>query len=220
MDLLYRKKNYQESLLRLKRLSNNTEETIQEEDKRIHFFHEETNDIIETLRSEGDLNNVKIHYVLLIFPILGMGLWYALSTKVAMTPLLLALALVLYIWIAHRIMQTAIAQAQPKIKQDPPEEMSPSFLQSKLDYAEGGIIIKKKRMILMVLFYILFFPIFLLLLQSISFGPGPFTSTVMNVLLVYTVSSAMWYWYFDKSFDDYDDVEEMLRLIRKKSGTL
>ncbi len=215
MDLIYRKKKYRDALERVRRLNMVSQKAVDIDDY-INALQDETNELIETFRKEEDFNEVRIHYILLLFPLIVSGIWLAFSRELLLPPLYLLLGIIAFVWIAHRLMQSIIASHQMKLAQKEYSMIDKSFVLSKLEYLDGGIEIRRRRLLLIALFYILFFPVLLLLLQKIGLGEGPFDHIVLNILLAYGISTPMWFWYFNQIFNEYEDVETTIRVIRDK----
>ncbi len=218
MDLIYRKHEYKESLKRLRRIrSGKDDEANTDQEEKNTELLEELDGLIVSLRTDTSLNDTKIHYILLICPIAIISIWLAITQPATMvTQLYLLFGLLLYIWIAHRIMRGNIDQYSIRPDESGASPYNVSYLSMKLKYLEGGVVIQRKRLILLVLFYLLFFPILLLLIQQVGMGGGPFDHTIWNIVLAYIVAVPLWYWYFSSGFDHFEELEESLEIIREQ----
>ena len=218
MDLIYRKPEYKESLERLRRIRLGVdEETNTDIEKKNFALLDELDGLIVKLRSDTSLNDTKIHYILLIFPITIISVWLAIVQSSAMlTQLFLLLGILLYIWISHRIMCQTIYEYSIRPDESGESPLTISYLSIKVKYLEGGVMIQRKRLILLVLFYLIYFPLLLLLVQYIGMGGGPFDHIFWNIFLAYLVAVPMWYWYYSGGFDHFDEIEESLDIISEQ----
>lgn len=215
MDLIYRKNNSKEILQRLRNIHvQGDSESINEQENNINIIHEELDTLIQGLKNDNHLNDVKIHYIILLLPLLVASLWLAVAKQWLLTPLYLTLALTIYVWIVHRIMRATIEQYKSDLYASRESKDADHYIHSKLKYLEWGMTIKRKRMILMVIFYWMFFPLLLLLLQELLLEGSAFQSLIWNVILAYTISTALWYGYFHRTFADFDHLEETIALLR------
>jgi hypothetical protein len=89
-----------------------------------------------------------------------------------------------------------------------------AFLNLKLDYLIQATEIKKSRLFLVSLFYLSLFPILLVKLYRIILSGWPFGDALVSYLISFTFSTLLWYLYFNKAFDIYDDIDASIELVR------
>lgn len=210
MDLIHRTRKYQDTLDRVRKMRAAPPSADQAELK-LQQYQEELDSIIGQMRSDQDYDTVRVHYALLFIAVAAVGILYAIVNKVFLLPLYVLLALVAYIWLTHRLMRVTISQFSKR-----PNDATD--ISEQIQFALNGVTIKKRRLLLLSFFYIIFFPVLMLLLQNIGLGALQGISWFLNLLIAIVVSSGMWYWYFNLSFDEYDDIEESLEIIQEQIG--
>jgi len=89
-----------------------------------------------------------------------------------------------------------------------------TFIFTKIDYLERAMDIKKSRLLLISLSYMILFPIFLVRLHELAFGSIAFDSVQISFLIAYLVGAGLWYFYYNRAFEMYDEIEQSLDYIR------
>ncbi len=212
MDAMYRKSRYQEIVKKVNLFQNQNDATS---DDKYHMLQEEVNKIIESLRNRGDQENASIHYILLGVPLVIILIWHMITTGSYAADIIMLLAIVVAIGLAHYRMNIVIKESQ----NDTPDKVGASsngkkFILLKMTYLEKAMDIKRSRLLLVSLFYILFSPIFLIRLHEVGLNGIPFDSVAMAYGLAYLISGALWYIYFNRAFEVYEDIDDSLSYIR------
>ncbi len=213
MDGIYRKGRYREIIKKLNILQG--AEVVDSGEDKYSILQDEVNMIIESLRNRGDQSNAQIHYVLLIIPLLIVLAWHSYSFDAYLLNGLFILLVVAYIIGAHLRMTLVIKNSHKSEKEN--FELpgnTRAFILTKMNYLEKAMDIKKSRLLLVSFFYIVFFPVFLVRLHTVAISSMAFDSISMAFVVAYLIGGALWYFYFNRSFEIYDDIETSLELIR------
>ena len=212
MDGIYRKAKYSALLDKLNKLSGDPEDN---ESEKIQVLQDEVNRIIESLRNRGDQSNARIHYFLLIVPLVIVVMWNLWISHKILENGFIVLVMLLALGLIHYRIGVAIKRSHnahltmSKIPND-----TKNFISTKLAYLEYALDIKKTRLALVCLFYILFFPVLLVKLFVNAIGLIPFNSLWVAYLIAYIISGTMWYFFFSKNFEVYDQIDEDIKLIQ------
>ncbi len=222
MDTVHRTSRYQQLSSKLHQLATGGEQRdAPQTDVVCDTILAEVNDIIESLRNRGDQSNSKAHFVLLIIPIVGVLLWHMVATSSYRGDLLVLLLLGVFLFIVQYRMKQVITQSQDNTpKKLEGMQNKKEFIALKMKYLDTAMDIKKARLLLVAVFYIFFTPIMIVKLHEAALGSTPFDSTWVAYLVAYIVAGTLWYMYFNKSFEIYDDIEETMRLISDKLKVL
>lgn len=212
MDGIYRKGHYQQLIQKLNLLQGAAAPPTQEDKN--HFLQEEVNSIIESLRNRGDQSMAQIHYLLLIFPLFVALVWHGISSGHYYSDIMIALAVCAYLALAHVRMKKVILDSQKNVGSTSIQGSAREFIYMKINYLEKAMDIKKSRLLLIAMFYIFFFPILLVHLHTIAADAIAFDSTLMAYSVAYLIAGALWYIYFNRAFEIYDDIESSLDVIR------
>ena len=213
MDGIYREGEYRSLLAKLNALSAKGQSDSSE---KLDLLQSEVNGIIELLRNRSDQSNARIHYFLLLIPLVLALMWSVWISGNITNNLLLLLVLLICIGLIHLRMSHSIKRSHNahKLLRDAPND-SKNFILTKLNYLDYALDIKKTRMVLVCVFYFLFFPILLVKLHTSALDSTPFNSYWLAYGIGYLISGILWYFYFNKSFQIYDRVDEKIDLIRK-----
>jgi len=220
MDTLHRKKRYQEFLAKLHKIesgggSSNSDEAI------FSSIQGEVNSIIESLRNRGDQSNARIHFVILSVLMIIVLLWHSIVTGAYISNLLILMLLGGGLAIAQFRMKKVIEASQSSTPRKLEESQDiKEFIALKMRYLDTAMDIKKARLLLVALFYIFFTPILLVKLHEAALGSTPFDSNWAAYLVSYLVAGVLWYIYFNRSFEIYDDIEDTMLYISDKLKTL
>lgn len=212
MDGIYRKTKHSALLDKLNKLSG--EPDSNEADK-VQVLQDEVNRIIESLRNRGDQSNARIHYFLLVVPLILVLMWNLwISDKILENTLIVAAMLIALGLIHLRIGVSIRRSHDAHLSLSKLPNNSKSFISTKLAYLEYALDIKKTRLVLVCLFYILFFPVLLVKLFTNAIGSIPFNSIWFAYIIAFLISGVMWYFFFSKSFEIYDQIDEDIKLIK------
>ena len=211
MDGMYRKGEYQKLLHKLNQITGSGQEsTIQ----RNQVLQDQVNDLIESLRHRRDQVNAKVHYVLLVVPMVLIIFIHAFLSGKYMHDALVLILLVLALLLVHYRMGVSIKNSKKAIKNLGSSTVDEKqFIMKKLGYLEYALDIKKIRLVQVALMYILFFPVLLVKLYRITFGVEAFGNFYLAYGIGYALAGVFWFFYFNKSFELYDQIEEEARLI-------
>ena len=214
MDAMYRKSRYQEIVKKVNLFKNHTNTTVSSDDKYI-MLQEEVNKIIESLRNRGDQENARIHYILLLGPLVVILVWHMIKYGAYTSDLIIAVFIGVAFALAHYRMNVVIKESQNNAPQKvAPNSNSKEFIQMKMSYLEKAMDIKRARLLLVSLFYIIFYPVLLTKLHEVALGSVPFDSSTMAYGLAFLVAGALWYFYFNRDFEVYEDIEDSLSYIQ------
>lgn len=213
MDTIYRKDKYQELVKKINKL-----EGINPSEKEVDKFEliqNEVNEIIEHLRNRGDQANSKLHYVLLTVPLVLAAIAHAYLFQSFLPNAMILLLIFLGLGLAHYRMNKVITQSQ-KIKRE--QGMSTGdtkqFILTKMNFLEQALSIKKSRLLLVALFYIILFPILLVYIHHLGMSAIAFDSTWMAYVVAYLIGAPLWFFYYNRIFESYDEIEASLDYMR------
>ncbi len=213
MDTLYRKSNYEAIVKKLNRLVQGSD-NIDIAEKH-ELLQGEVNQIIESLRNRGDQSNARIHYILLAVPLALIAVWHMITTASYALNISILLMIGILIALAHFRMKKVITESQSNSPQSAsPASDSAAFILMKMTYVEKAMDIKRSRLLLVSIFYILLFPLFLIRLHDITFEGVAFESGVMAYVVAYLIGGALWFFYYNRAFEVYEDIDKSLDYIR------
>ncbi len=213
MDAMYRKSRYQEIVKKVNLFKNQSNSDVASDDKYV-ILQEEVNKIIESLRNRGDQENARIHYILLAAPLAAILVWHMIKYGTYTSDIILLVLMGAAFALANYRMNVVITESQNETPQKvSPTSNSKEFIQLKMSYLEKAMDIKRSRLLLVSLFYIIFSPVLLIKLHEVGLGTIPFDSSTMAYGLAFLVAGALWYFYFNRAFEVYEDIEESLSYI-------
>lgn len=220
MDMLHRKTRYQKVLTRLHKVE--SESAASGGNQEIYAsIQDEVNQMIESLRSRGDQSNAKTHFILLGISLLIVLIWHSIVTGSYLSNsiilLLCGAALAISQYRMKQVIQASQDNAPRKLQQS--QDLK-EFITLKMRYLDTAMDIKKARLLLVALFYILFCPILLVKLHEAALGSTPFDSTGVAYLIAYLLGAVLWFIYFNRCFEVYDDIEDTMGYISSKLETL
>ncbi len=213
MDGMYREGRYQQLIEKLNRIQSS--DYPDDAPNKYEVLQVEVNSIIESLRHRGDQSNAKIHYVLLIVPLVIVLIVQSVIEKEYLENALLLFGIgIILLIIRFRTNLTIKKSHQAHQSSGGLPNDSKNFILTKLTYLEYAMDIKKTRLVLAALFYMIFFPVLLVKLHLITFVNEPFDSLGIAYLIAYLLGAALWYFYYNRAFELYDGIEEEIELIR------
>jgi len=220
MDTLHRTSRYKKFLTKLHKIESGSTGTSKKDDI-YSSIQSEVNGIIESLRSRGDQSNSRIHFVILA-ALLGVTLlWHSIVTGAYVPNLIILLLLAGGLFVAQYRMKQVITLSQENAPRQLQETNDiKEFITLKMRYLDTAMDIKKARLLLVSLFYIVFTPILLVKLHEAALGSTPFDSVSMSYLVAYLLAGTLWYIYFNRAFEVYDDIEATMGYISDKLRTL
>jgi len=222
MDTLHRTSRYQQLTTKLHRLA--TGETKDDGTSHEDIYTsilEEVNDIIESLRNRGDQYNSKAHFVILTVVMIVVLIWHSITTGGYIGDVIGLLLLGAFLFVVQYRMKQVITRSQNNVpKKLEGVQSKREFITLKMKYLDTAMDIKKARLLLVAIFYILFTPIMLVKLHEASLGSTPFDSTWVAYLTAYLVAGTLWFMYFNRSFEIYDDIENTMDYISDKLKVL
>lgn len=215
MDTIYRKDKYRELIKKINSLQGAG--VISDSADKYDIIQKEVNEIIENLRNRGDQSNARIHYILLCVPLALILIGHAIVFKTYLIDGLFLLLALAAIALSHLRMNRVIKLSQEsKVKPSLTDSNPKEFILMKMLFLEKAIDIKKSRLLLVSLFYMIFFPIFLVRLHSLAISSIAFDSLNMAYVVAILVASSLWYFYFNRSFELYDQIESTLNFIKSR----
>ena len=213
MDAMYRKSRYQEIVKKVNLLRSQSPDDLMSDDKYV-LLQEEVNKIIESLRHTGDQENARIHYILLAVPFVSILIWHMIKYEAYTSDILLLILIGVALSLANYRMNLVIKKSQQETpKNVTASSSSKEFIQLKISYLDKAMDIKRSRLLLVSLFYIIFSPILLIKLHEVGLNKVPFDSSMMAYGLAFVIAGALWYFYFNRAFEGYEDIEESLSYI-------
>ena len=213
MDAMYRKSRYQEIVKKVNLFKNHSNTAVASDDKYV-MLQDEVNKIIESLRNRGDQENARIHYILLVVPLAAILVWHMIKYGPYTSDIIILVLIGVAFALAHYRMNVVIKESQNNAPQKvAPTSDSKEFIQMKMAYLEKALDIKRSRLLLVSLFYIIFSPVLLIKLHEVALGTIPFDSSPMAYGLAFLVAGALWYFYFNRAFEVYEDIEDSLSYI-------
>lgn len=215
MDTIYRKDKYRELIKKINSLQGAG--VIHNPDDKFDIIQKEVNDIIENLRNRGDQTNARIHFILLVVPLAIILIGHAIVFKTYIWDGIFLLLALSAIALSHFRMNQVITLSKsqgtkPSLTDSSPKE----FILMKMQFLEKAIDIKKSRLLLVSVFYMIFFPILLVRLHSLAISSIAFDSINMAYVVAILVASSLWYFYFNRSFELYDQIESTLDFIKSR----
>ncbi len=212
MDAMYRKSRYQEIVKKVNLFKGQNKHNVTSD--KYTMLQEEVNKIIESLRNTGDQENARIHYILLTVPLVCILVWHMIKYSAYTSDTIVLILIGVAFALANHKINLVIKKSQEESpKNVAPSSNSKEFIQLKMSYLEKAMDIKRSRLLLVSLFYIIFSPILIIKLHEVALNKVPFDSSAMAYGLAYVVGGALWYFYFNRAFEVYDDIEESLSYI-------
>ena len=222
MDTLHRTSRYQQLSSNLHKLATGSEKDAASYTEDVYTsILEEVNQIIESLRNRGDQDNAKAHYVIITALLATVLVWHSIVTGRYITDLMVLFLLIAFLFIAQYRMKQVISigqQSTPK-KLDGVQNKK-EYISLKMRYLHTVINIKKARLLLVAIGYIIFSPITLVKLHVAALGTTPFDSIKIAYLIAYILAGTLWFIYFNRSFEIYDDIEKTIEFISDKLKVL
>lgn len=213
MDAMYRKGRYQEIVKKVNLFKSQSSDDATPDGK-YALLQEEVNKIIESLRNRGDQQNVRSHYILLAVPLFSILIWHMIKYGTYTSDAILLFLAGVAFALANYRMNRVITRSQDETpKKVTPSSNTKEFILLKMSYIDKAMDIKRSRLLLVSLFYIIFFPILLIKLHEVALNKVPFDSSVMAYSLAFVVGGTLWYFYFNRAFEVYEDIQESLSYI-------
>ncbi len=222
MDTLHRTTRYQRLSAKLHKLATGSnKEGAPSSDDIYTSIIDEVNSIIASLRNRGDQSNSKAHFIILTVLMIVVLVWHSIASGGYIGDLIILLLLGAFLFVSQYRMKQVITLSQDNVpKKLEGAQNKRQFIMLKMKYLDTAMDIKKARLLLVAIFYILFTPIMLVKLHEAALGSTPFDSTWVAYLVAYLVAGTLWYMYFNRSFEIYDDIENTMDFISDKLKVL
>ena len=214
MDAMYRKGRYEAIMRKLNEIQTSAVDDI--ESQKIQVLQDEVNEIIESLRNRSEQADARVHYLLLIVPLVFILLWHSYAFQEFLSAAVILFTMVIALGLIHFRIGIAIKNSVPSMGINSNEQESQSnFIIQKLEYLNYALDIKKTRLVLLALFYIVFFPILLVKLYELAAERVAFDDSSTAYIVAYLIGGALWFFYYNRSFELYDHIDEEVELIRQ-----
>lgn len=220
MDLIHRKTRYQEFLSKIHKVES---QLSSKGDNRAIYesMQEEVNSIIESMRNRGDQSNAKIHFVILIVLLVIVLVWHSVIYHAYLSNAIILVVMGIALLLAQYRMTQVIKISQSNAPNAySGSENIKAFIMTKMRYLDTAMDIKKARLLLVALFYMIFCPVLLVKLHEVALGSTPFDSNSVAYLIAYLLAGGLWFVYFNRSFEVYDDITETMDHISDRLKTL